>query len=267
MGQLDPLARLLFIGLWTLADCEGRLEERPKRIQAQVLPYDTCDVDRFLEELEELGFIQRYEARGRKVIQIVNFTKHQHPHFKESKYDLPAPPEPGALDKPGASPRQAQGKPEASRVVNGELYMGNGEWREEARAREKPPAKDATRASSCNSSLQPIGEDFLSELQAKPAYQLIEVRHVYAKMKAWCEVKGHEPTRERLLKWLNREEPPKAGSIRPVTKKPFDPGRSAPQPERAKPVDVETALRYADDLEQMGRSDVAQQIRDGLKPQ
>ena len=37
--------RLLFIGLWTLADREGRLEDRPKRIKMAVFPADNVDVD------------------------------------------------------------------------------------------------------------------------------------------------------------------------------------------------------------------------------
>src|SRR5262245_30051913 len=32
--------RLLFAGLWLLADREGRLEDRPKRIHADLFPYD-----------------------------------------------------------------------------------------------------------------------------------------------------------------------------------------------------------------------------------
>ena len=34
LAECDPLARLLFAGLWCLADREGRLEDRPKRIAA-----------------------------------------------------------------------------------------------------------------------------------------------------------------------------------------------------------------------------------------
>jgi hypothetical protein len=261
MGQLDPLCRLLFIGLWTLADCEGRLEERPKRIQAQVLPYDDCDVDRFLEELEELKFIQRYEAQGRKVIQIVNFTKHQHPHFKESTYDLPEPPEGRALDKPSTSPRQAQGKPQASRVVNGELYMGNG--KRETRARAKPPAKVATRVSPALS--LPIDEEFLVELQTR--YESIDVRKVARKMAAHCEQSGKRPTRQRLVSWCSNEQPwPGAGNVRPASKPPaHDPGRNVPQ--RTKPVDVSEMIALADELERMGLHEQAEAVRKGLKPQ
>ena len=86
-------ARLLFIGLWTLADREGRLEDRPKRIMAELFPYDRVDVDPLLRQLQSEGFLLRYEAGGKCCIQIVNFIKHQQPHHKEIASVLPKPPD------------------------------------------------------------------------------------------------------------------------------------------------------------------------------
>jgi DnaD/phage-associated family protein len=89
-------ARLLFIGLWTLADREGRLEDRPKRIKASIFPYDDCNVDGLLDALadNEEKFIARYEADGGKYIQINNFVKQQGSHINstEAKSQIPAPP-------------------------------------------------------------------------------------------------------------------------------------------------------------------------------
>lgn len=81
--------RLLFIGLWTLADREGRLEDRPKRIKMGVFPADNVDVDAGLAELMKYGFIQRYEINGEKLVQILNFAKHQNPHHTEKGSELP----------------------------------------------------------------------------------------------------------------------------------------------------------------------------------
>jgi hypothetical protein len=87
---LHPLCRLLFIGLWGLADREGRLEDRPKKIKAMLLPVDRCDVDKFLDDLHSNGFVFRYEKDGRRCIQILNWKKHQkHIHPKESLSELP----------------------------------------------------------------------------------------------------------------------------------------------------------------------------------
>lgn len=89
--ELHPLARLLFAGLWTLADREGRLEDRPKRIKADVLPYDDAvDIDELLDALDEYGFIVRYIAEGERYIEIVKFHKHQHPHRREAASTIPA---------------------------------------------------------------------------------------------------------------------------------------------------------------------------------
>ena len=45
LAEVDPLGRLLFVGLWTIADREGRVEYRPKQIKIKVLPYDDAPID------------------------------------------------------------------------------------------------------------------------------------------------------------------------------------------------------------------------------
>ena len=81
--------RLLFIGLWTMADKSGRLEDRPKKIKMCVFPADDVDVNRGLTELNRYGFINRYEAVGVQYIQIVNWEKHQRPHHTEKESVIP----------------------------------------------------------------------------------------------------------------------------------------------------------------------------------
>jgi len=73
--------RLLFVGLWMLADSEGHLEDRPKRIKMELFPADDVDVDRGLNELARYGFIDLYkcEEDDVRVISIPNFSKHQTP--------------------------------------------------------------------------------------------------------------------------------------------------------------------------------------------
>lgn len=83
LGSLAPLARLLFIGMWTIADFKGCLEFRPKRIKAQLLPYDECDVLKLAINLDKSGFIVIYSVLGKRYIKIVNFTRHQNPHKNE----------------------------------------------------------------------------------------------------------------------------------------------------------------------------------------
>ena len=90
LAELDFAGRLLFIGLWGIADRAGRLEDRPKKIKAEVFPYDEVNVDSFLGELARLGFILRYEVGGGRFIQIVHFDKHQNPHPREAPSNIPA---------------------------------------------------------------------------------------------------------------------------------------------------------------------------------
>lgn len=122
LAELPFEARLLFAGLWTIADREGRLEDRPKRIKAQVFPYDDLNVDYLLQRLASAGFISRYSVDGLDVVQVRTFVKHQNPHHREPASVLPT-----NLSE-NAKPRLVQGdavpvpgaastKPQPSRAV------------------------------------------------------------------------------------------------------------------------------------------------------
>lgn len=124
LAECSAWARLCFAGLWTLADREGRLEDRPKRIKGELFAFDSIEVEPLLVELAARGFIQRYRSEdGRGLIQVVAFHKHQNPHHREPESDLPPPKSPGleadaTTSKPEAKdscqPPPAQGQPEAS---------------------------------------------------------------------------------------------------------------------------------------------------------
>lgn len=85
LGRLSPFHRLLFAGLWTLADAKGRLKDDPDEIKIQTLPYDDLDIDQLLTDLAEHQecFISRYTVNGVAIIQVNNFEKHQNPHKSE----------------------------------------------------------------------------------------------------------------------------------------------------------------------------------------
>jgi hypothetical protein len=84
-------ARLLFAGLWTLADRAGRLEDRPKKIKMEIFPCDDVDCDSLLKELCAHKFIKRYQVDGNKYIQIIAFCAHQKPHKNEVESVIPSP--------------------------------------------------------------------------------------------------------------------------------------------------------------------------------
>lgn len=87
--ELPFETRLLFIGLWTVADREGRLVDRPKKIKMEVFPSDNVDCEKSLDLLESSGFISRYVFGSHKVIEVLNFVKHQSPHSTEKDSALP----------------------------------------------------------------------------------------------------------------------------------------------------------------------------------
>ena len=90
LAELEPIDRLFFIGMWCAADREGRIIDRPKRIKMDILPCDNYDAEEAMNRLHRMGFIDRYEADGKRVIQIENFLKHQSPHGLEGDSQLPA---------------------------------------------------------------------------------------------------------------------------------------------------------------------------------
>jgi len=94
LASLPFEARLLFAGLWTIADRRGRLEDRPLRIKAQLFAYDNLDIDKLLQMLadSEDRFIIRYVADGKRYIQIPNFEKNQNFHKEEAESVIPPPP-------------------------------------------------------------------------------------------------------------------------------------------------------------------------------
>ena len=96
LAECDPLARVLFAGLWCMADREGRLEYRPKRIKAEILPYDDCKIDVLLNQLLQNGFIIVYSIDGANYLSIPTFTEHQNCNIKEAASIIPAPNEHGA---------------------------------------------------------------------------------------------------------------------------------------------------------------------------
>ena len=94
LGEADPLLTILFEGLWCLADRDGKLEDRPKRIKAEIFPYRELTeqeggINGYLTVLQQLGFIDRYSVGETAIIRVLNFDKHQSPHKTEKPSELP----------------------------------------------------------------------------------------------------------------------------------------------------------------------------------
>jgi hypothetical protein len=124
LAECEPMARLLFVGLWTLADSQGRMEFRPLRIKAELFPYENCDILGLLKQLADKGFVRAYESGDIKVLEIPTFGEHQRCHPDERDEGLPPPDEsaetivfPGRNAKPG-NPTMEPGNTPASCAFN-----------------------------------------------------------------------------------------------------------------------------------------------------
>jgi hypothetical protein len=122
LAECSVWARLCFALLPMMADREGRLEDRPKRIKGDLFPFDSVEVEPLLAELEQSGMIARYKVSGLGLIQVLGFRKHQNPHHREPESTLPPHPSlrldpDGKYVRPEARPTlhyiKALDKPEA----------------------------------------------------------------------------------------------------------------------------------------------------------
>jgi len=127
IAGLSIPARLLFVGLWTEADREGRLEDRPRQIKGRLFPHDAIDIDALLDELVRVGVVVRYVVDGRRLLSIPGFIKHQRPHVREAPSTLPAPEHNlGSAEHNLGTPRSRRDPGEITREGKGREGSGKG---------------------------------------------------------------------------------------------------------------------------------------------
>lgn len=81
LGRVPLGARLLYIGMITQADDEGRLRASPALLRAALFPYDgkltIATVASWLEELQSNGLVRLYVARFEAYADFPTWSKHQ----------------------------------------------------------------------------------------------------------------------------------------------------------------------------------------------
>lgn len=91
---LSIFDRLLWIGIITkLADDQGRLRDNAALIRSNIFPMDdipVSDIEKAIKLFSTDGRIVRYTKDGKKLIQIVNWWKHQRPRWASAS-NYPAP--------------------------------------------------------------------------------------------------------------------------------------------------------------------------------
>lgn len=96
VGDLSHGARLLMLGLLTMADDEGRLRALPALILGHVFPYDDVTsgkLKRWIDEIEGAGLVLSYSADTKPYIAFRRWARHQRPN-RPSASSLPEPPDP-----------------------------------------------------------------------------------------------------------------------------------------------------------------------------
>jgi len=221
--ELSFATRLLFIGLWTLADREGRLEDRPKRIKMEVFPGDSVDVDKALDELDADGFIQRYEVGGELYIQILSFGKHQNPHHREPPSTIPAPGSPGLspagtgpkpeapdLFHDGKAPGQPQSDPADSLIPDSPSLIRDRTAPSASPSTPQPdPSVVVEKIPLCDGSEYPVTRDFVDELDR--LYPAVDPVQTLREIRGWClgnpkRTKTRRGVRGFIVAWFAREQ-------------------------------------------------------------
>lgn len=113
MADLPFGARLLFEAMWTQADREGLLEDRPLFLASYTFPYDKPiqkkgrkETPEYLDALAKAECILRYEVDGQRLIWLPHFRDHQKIHEREAQSSLPPYPSEKPRQEP-ATPRHA----------------------------------------------------------------------------------------------------------------------------------------------------------------
>lgn len=91
--ELDDVTRLVWFGLITMVDDQGRISNNSALLKAAIFPTDRKSVNtltKSVQKLNDSGMVVCYEKDGKSVIQIVNWWEHQSPPWARPS-SLPAP--------------------------------------------------------------------------------------------------------------------------------------------------------------------------------
>lgn len=87
--ELGAPVRFAWVMLFTACDREGRFAWRPRRLKAQILPFDDVDFSRVLDAWATRGFIVKYRVGDAWYGAIPTWHKHQVVNNRESPSELP----------------------------------------------------------------------------------------------------------------------------------------------------------------------------------
>lgn len=169
-GTLDPLERLLFIGLFSLADDEGRIDGSSAYLKVSVFPYDERITISKVGEIRDSLVAKNdnvvlYRAGDDEVIALLKWAMYQRPKYpRPSKFPAPAhipaagesaidanapPTRPnGSTDIPPALGEDSSNVPPALPERSSMGWDGMGRERRPSSATPPPPDKPAATISA-----------------------------------------------------------------------------------------------------------------------
>lgn len=98
--SIDFSYRLFYIGMWNFSDDYGVIEDSPKKLKAQIFPYDDVDCGKIIFRLKGLKKLVPFDAEGKKWLYIRKFLKYQRIDKPSNTRNPEAPQEVLAEDSP-----------------------------------------------------------------------------------------------------------------------------------------------------------------------
>lgn len=77
IAGLEPVAMLLFIGMWNFADDDGYLKDSVGQLRRQIFPDRGIDIAGAFEQLVDTGRVVRMDSDQGPILSIPHFTEHQ----------------------------------------------------------------------------------------------------------------------------------------------------------------------------------------------
>lgn len=168
LAELPRDARLLYMGLWNLADEHGRLRGDARYVKGQLLPYDDdlppSAVDGLLNLLHRTGKALRYRANGRPYVYLPTLARHQRLEPDKVPSRLPAPPADFSAYDPDGGAESSESRADESAPGDDSSALLYGAWSMEqggvrSRTPPAPRADESAQPSPFCATHQPDGTD------------------------------------------------------------------------------------------------------------
>jgi hypothetical protein len=197
---------VVFIGLLTQADREGRFRWKPRVLKLAILPFMSFDMETAMNGLHYAGFVLKYEIDGEVYGSIPTFSEHQFVNAHEKQSDLPA-----YEDAYACTCIIPQG-------IDKKMHArGEGKGREkEGKRKRKAPSDVGADASPVFISIPLAGEGQHEVTEADVAsmeksYPAVDVCQALRDIVAWNEAnptkrKTVSGVREHIRRWLSKAQ-------------------------------------------------------------